>query len=61
MLNPVRAHICERPEDWRWSSYRAAVGLVSAPSFLALSWLLELFGGDPRTAHARLAHFVAAA
>ncbi len=22
-LNPVRAGLCKRPEDWPWSSYRA--------------------------------------
>ena len=26
--NPVDAGLCERPEDWRWSSYRAHVGLA---------------------------------
>ena len=27
-LNPVRARLAERPEDWRWSSARAHLGLV---------------------------------
>jgi REP element-mobilizing transposase RayT len=24
--NPVKAHLCERPEDWRWSSARRRLG-----------------------------------
>jgi REP-associated tyrosine transposase len=36
VLNPVRAGICERPEQWRWSSYRACAGLELAPPFLAV-------------------------
>ena len=29
--NPVRARICQRPQDWRWSSYAAAIGDKPAP------------------------------
>jgi REP element-mobilizing transposase RayT len=36
VLNPVRARICDTPAAWPWSSYRATLGLVPAPSFLAL-------------------------
>ena len=25
--NPVEAGLCENPADWKWSSYRAAIGL----------------------------------
>lgn len=28
-LNPVRARLVERPEDWRWSSARAHLGLAA--------------------------------
>jgi REP element-mobilizing transposase RayT len=48
VLNPVRAKLCAHPRDWRWSSYRAAVGGVSAPSFLYLNGLHDLFGDGPR-------------
>ena len=37
--NPVRAGLCERPEEWRWSSARATAGLVRAPSFLDAEWV----------------------
>jgi putative transposase len=48
VLNPVRAKLCAHPRDWIWSSYRAAVGAVSAPPFLYLNGLHELFGDGPR-------------
>ncbi|HET8606633.1 MAG TPA: transposase [Gaiellaceae bacterium] len=56
VLNPVRAGICERAEDWPWSSYRAAAGLAPRPSFLTTEWLLGCFGGNVR----RYREFVAA-
>ena len=34
VLNPVRAKMVERPEDYRWSSYRATAGLEAAPPWL---------------------------
>lgn len=59
VLNPVRAGLCELPEDWKWSSYRASVGLAPAPRFLALSELLALFGSDPSRARRAYRAFVA--
>ncbi len=46
--NPVRAGLCRRPEDFRWSSYRATAGLEPAPAFLAADRLLEGFGKGVR-------------
>lgn len=43
VLNPVRARLCARPQEWRWSSYRACAGLDFAPPFLAHDALLRLF------------------
>jgi len=37
--NPVRAGLCSRAEDWRWSSARAAAGIAPVPAFLDLSVL----------------------
>ena len=34
VLNPVRAGMVERPEEYQWSSYRAMVGLETAPEWL---------------------------
>ena len=57
--NPVRARICETAADWPWSSYRAAIGTIPAPSFLTLDWLLEQFGHTPETRRTTYAAFVA--
>jgi REP element-mobilizing transposase RayT len=51
-LNPVRADIVARPEDWPWSSYRATVGLDPAPEWLAGKCIQEYFGGSLDCYHA---------
>lgn len=58
VLNPVRAHMVSRPEDWIWSSYRGAIGLDSAHLCLDSHWLLSLFGDNPSTAKKRYQEFV---
>jgi putative transposase len=60
VLNPVRAGICQRPEQWRWSSFRACAGLELPPSFLADAQLLKLFANDPARARAEYREFIAA-
>jgi putative transposase len=64
VLNPVRAGLVARPEDWPWSSYRATAGLpVSMPeaaSFLSTAWLLGQFSPDETTARRRYLDFVSA-
>jgi REP-associated tyrosine transposase len=46
VLNPVRAGMCERPEQWPWSSYRATLRLAPAPAWLHTDWVVRLFGRD---------------
>ena len=46
VLNPVRAGVCGRPEQWPWSSYRACLGLEPARRFLAVDKVLALFEAD---------------
>ena len=41
--NPVAAGLVQDAADWRWGSYRAALGQSAAPSFLTLDWLPRLF------------------
>ena len=57
-LNPVRAGLCDRPEQWRWSSYAAMMGKTPRPPFLTAEWLLALFGSKPERARERLREFV---
>jgi REP element-mobilizing transposase RayT len=58
-LNPVRAGACTRPEDWKWSSYAAAIGTRPAPSFLLLDEVLRCFSNTPEQGRILLARFVA--
>jgi REP element-mobilizing transposase RayT len=57
-LNPVRAGLCARPSDWRWSSYPGAIGTVMPAPFLDVAAVLPLFGRDPADARERLRSFV---
>jgi REP element-mobilizing transposase RayT len=45
-LNPVRAGMVERPEEYRWSSYRVKAGYETPPEWLAPEWTLAHFGPD---------------
>ncbi len=49
VLNPGRAGIAARPEDWPWSSYRATAsgrrGPDWGPDWLTTRWVLQHFGG----------------
>jgi len=44
-LNPVRAGLRPRPEDWPWSSYRATAGMSRPPAWLTVDGVLQWFGG----------------
>ncbi len=49
-LNPVRAGLISAASDWRWSSYRAHVGMANRPVWLATDFLHGyLLGRDVRT------------
>jgi putative transposase len=47
-LNPVRARMVARPEQYVWSSYRGTAGTAPRPRFLTTSWILSLIGGRER-------------
>jgi len=58
MLNPVEAGLVDRPEEWPWSSYAAAVSLRDTFSFVNPNRVLGCLGGPPEIAVARLREFV---
>jgi len=58
VLNPVRVGLIKRPEHWRWSNYRATIGLGKRPSFLTIDWVLLQFGGRKRVAMEKYRRFV---
>jgi REP element-mobilizing transposase RayT len=45
-LNPVRAGLTKRPEEWEWSSYAGTMGLRPLLPFVAGASLLRQFGED---------------
>jgi REP-associated tyrosine transposase len=58
-LNPVRAQLVKREQDWHWSSYRAHVGLADGPQWLnSLALWRQLAHGDA-PGRKRYAAFVA--
>jgi putative transposase len=44
VLNPLRAGLVGRPEQWKDSSYRATAGAAKKPVFLDVDWALSQFG-----------------
>jgi putative transposase len=59
-LNPVRAGMVERPEAYRWSSYRALAGLADPPDWLDVRSVHEQIAPGKGTAEAgaKYAQFV---
>jgi REP element-mobilizing transposase RayT len=58
VLNPVRAKLAKRPEDYRWSSHRAVLGLEEAPRWLAVDDVLANFGTERQAARDHYRAFV---
>lgn len=58
ILNPVRAGIIKKPEQWQWSSYLATIGKAKTPEYLTTDWILSQFGSKQRRAQKRYAEFV---
>ena len=58
VLNPVRAGMVKKPADWKWSSYRASVGLEPAAPWLAVDGILAQFTKRRSLAQQRYAQFV---
>ena len=57
-LNPVRAGLAARADEWSWSSYSAAIGVAPRPSFLAADELLLQFASAVHEAQMRFAALV---
>lgn len=58
VLNPVRANIVTRPEDYEWSSHRATLGVAPTPSWLDVERVLAQFGNTTGVARERYRRFV---
>lgn len=58
VLNPLRARMVERLEDWPWSSYRPIIGEANVPDWLDADWLLSQFGRERKRAIESYRRFV---
>ena len=47
-LNPVKAKMVERPEEYEWSSYRYYLNAKGKPDFLETDFILSCFDGDKK-------------
>lgn len=60
VLNPVRAGMVKRLEDWKWSSYRATAGTEAPHSCLTTDWIIGLFAKRREVAKRKYREFVLA-
>lgn len=59
VLNPVRAGMVSKPDEWMWSSYKSTAYVGKAPKYLTIEWVLEQFAEQKTTARQRYRKFVA--
>ncbi|HEY3173195.1 MAG TPA: transposase [Thermoanaerobaculia bacterium] len=59
VLNPVRAGLVRRPQDWPWSNYRATSGAIVPPAWLEVGSTLSLFAAFGSGANGAYVRFVA--
>jgi putative transposase len=57
-LNPVRAGIVRRPEEWPWASTRALLGLERPAEFLDVTSALQTFDANVISARRRFRSFL---
>ena len=57
-LNPVRAGMVTRPEEYRWSSYNNFIGQGTATSWLRVETILNYFSKDTKEAKQKYRSFV---
>ena len=58
VLNPVRARMVDRPDEWKWSSYLATAGRAKSHSNLTTDWVLGQFSGKRGKAEQEYRQFV---
>ncbi len=58
VLNPLRANMIKRLEQWPWSSYLATCRQADAPAWLQTDWILAQFGQQRARAIQKYVQFV---
>jgi len=59
VLNPVRARMVYKVQDWKWSSYRITIGQEPSEPWLNTDWLLAAFAKRKKVAIRKYKLFVA--
>lgn len=59
VLNPVRAGLVKRVDQWKWSSYRVTAYERGITSWLSTEWILSQFGTNSAQAQRIYRRFVA--
>ena len=57
-LNPVRAEMVAKPEQYQWSRYRSSIGQCTTPEWLKTDFILGSFGRKAPDAKNRYRRFV---
>ncbi len=57
-LNPVRAGMAGKPEQYAWSSYRGYIGKGKAETWVEHAWILGQFGKDSKEAQRNYKKYV---
>ncbi len=58
VLNPVRAKAAKKPEEWKWSSYKATAVGRQVPDCLTTDWILGQFAANRKSARKEYRKFV---
>jgi REP-associated tyrosine transposase len=58
VLNPLRAKMVQRPDDYAWSSYLATAGKAKPHPCLTIDWVLGQFSGKREKAEKEYRQFV---
>ena len=57
-LNPVRAEIVSKPEEYRWSSYQCYTGKEKSPKWLTMQFILDCFDEQTSIGQRKYREFV---
>jgi putative transposase len=59
-LNPVRAKMVDKPEEYEWSSYQCYIGKKKSPQWLCKEFILGYFGNNVKLAQKKYHSFICA-
>jgi REP element-mobilizing transposase RayT len=60
VLNPIRAGVTQKPDQWRWCSYRYTAGMNTPPDYLTTDGIWGLFHQQKREAQKLYRKFIRA-